>query len=167
MENRLKYLPQLALDKSSETESFFNKIKKKTPKNLDYIVLKANEKDFEKTDCLSCANCCKTTGPIFLKSDVKRISKLLKIKSSDFEEKYLKEDEDDDFILKNLPCHFLAIDNKCMIYDFRPKACREYPHTNRKKIHKIASITIKNTAICPAAYDIVEKIKNSIKVTYG
>lgn len=29
MENRLKYLPQLALDKSSETESFFNKIKKK------------------------------------------------------------------------------------------------------------------------------------------
>ena len=149
------------------TKSTFKKFKKLNKKKVDQMFHTEHDKAFAKIDCLSCANCCKTTGPIFLKSDVKRISKLLKIKSSDFEEKYLKEDEDDDFILKNLPCHFLAIDNKCMIYDFRPKACREYPHTNRKKIHKIASITIKNTAICPAAYDIVEKIKNSIKVTYG
>ncbi len=42
-----------------------------------------------------------------------------------------------------------------MIYDVRPKACREFPHTDRKKFHQIADLTLKNVAICPAAYNIV------------
>jgi Fe-S-cluster containining protein len=25
-------------------------------------------------------------------------------------------------------------DNKCSIYEVRPKACREYPHTDRKNL---------------------------------
>ena len=50
-----------------------------------------------------------------------------KIKPSDFTDKYLKIDEDFDYILKKVPCEFLLKDNSCSIYDFRPKACREYP----------------------------------------
>ncbi len=36
-------------------------------------------------------------------------------------------------VLKSSACVFLSNENKCEIYDFRPKACKEYPHTDRKK----------------------------------
>jgi hypothetical protein len=51
-----------------------------------------------------------------------------------------------------------------MIYDVRPKACREFPHTDRKKFQQISNLTLKNVAICPAAYNIVEEMKKQIKL---
>ena len=62
--------------------------------------------------------------------------------------------------------HALSIlggDNLCSIYDVRPKACREFPHTDRKKIHQINHLTIKNTLTCPAAYLFVEKLRISCR----
>ena len=56
----------------------------------------------------------------------------------------------------------LGGDNLCSIYDVRPKACREFPHTDRKKIHQINHLTIKNTLTCPAAYLFVEKLKDKL-----
>ena len=93
-----------------------------------------------------------------LKKDIERISKHLRLSPADFEKKYLRVDEDNDKVLQCLPCPFLAEDNTCLIYDIRPKACREYPHTDRKKIYQINHLTIKNTIICPAAYLFVEKM---------
>lgn len=55
-------------------------------------------------------------------------------------------------------------DNYCSIYDHRPKACSEFPHTNRKKFHQITAITQKNIPICPAAYQVVEAMKIKIKL---
>jgi Fe-S-cluster containining protein len=44
----------------------------------------------------------------------------------------------------------------------RPKACREFPHTDRKKFYQIADLTLKNVEICPAAYNIVEEMKRNL-----
>ena len=49
------------------------------------------------------------------------------------------------------------------ISDVRPKACREFPHTDRKKIYQINKLTIKNTLFCPAAYLFVEKLKERLE----
>ncbi|MPN61725.1 hypothetical protein SDC9_209467 [bioreactor metagenome] len=84
------------------------------------------------------------------------------MKQADFEEKFLQVDEDRDKVLKNLPCHFLSDDNTCTIYEVRPKACREFPHTDRKKIYQINHLTLKNTIICPAAFEFVEKLQNNL-----
>lgn len=84
------------------------------------------------------------------------------MKQSKFVSKYLHMDSDNDYILNSSPCIFLANDNTCNIYNVRPKACSEYPHTNRKDFHKIADLTMKNIEICPAAYKIVEKLKISL-----
>ena len=72
---------------------------------------------------------------------------------------YLKRDEDDFMVLQSSPCAFLDQDNSCFIYEVRPKACSEYPHTNRKKFSQLTELTIKNTEICPAVYNIVETLK--------
>ena len=122
-----------------------------------------HEEEFSRTNCLDCANCCKTTGPLFTNKDIERISKHLKLKPQQFIEQYLRIDEDNDYVLQQVPCTFLAADNYCLIYDVRPKACREFPHTDRKDFHKISNLTIKNTAICPAAYNIVEEMKKRVK----
>jgi len=162
MDDILKNLPQRAKDTHSQNSKFLKKLKKKPPKHLDSLMQELHEAEFERTDCLSCANCCKTTGPLFTDKDVERISKHFRMKPQAFVEAYLRVDEDNDYVLQSVPCTFLGADNYCSIYDVRPKACREYPHTDRKKFHQIANLTLKNVAICPAAFNIVEEMKKRL-----
>ena len=158
----LNELAKLVKDKQPENKKFFDKLKKKTPKNLDYLMQDLHDTEFKKTNCLNCANCCKTTGPLFTTADVERISKHLKQKPQQFIDRYLRIDEENDYVLQTVPCTFLHIDNSCSIYDVRPKACREFPHTDRKKFQQINNLTLQNIAICPAAYNIVEAMKKKI-----
>ena len=162
MDDVLKNLPKLAKDTHIENKKFFNRLKKKTPKHLDTLMQELHDAEFKKTDCLTCANCCKTTGPLFTDKDVARIAKHLRMKEQKFIETYLRVDEDNDFVLKSVPCTFLGADNYCSIYDVRPKACGEFPHTNRKKFQQISDLTLQNVAICPAAFNIVEAMKKRI-----
>ena len=162
MDDFLKQLPKLAKDKHNENKKFFAKLKKKAPKNMDYIMQELHEEEFERTDCLTCANCCKTTGPLFTNADIERIAKHFRLKPQQFIDQYLRIDEDNDYVLQEVPCTFLDSENYCMIYDVRPKACREFPHTDRKKFQQISNLTLKNVAICPAAYNIVEEMKKKI-----
>ncbi|WP_133712416.1 YkgJ family cysteine cluster protein [Myroides indicus] len=162
MERELQQLPTLAKDKHNENKKYFDKLKKRVPKDLDYQMQQIHNEVFDEIDCLQCANCCKTTGPLFTNADIERIAKHLKMKPQQFISQYLYIDEDKDYVLQNLPCSFLDSENCCMIYDVRPKACREYPHTDRKKFQQITNLTLKNTAICPAAYRVVEEMKKRI-----
>jgi len=162
MSELLNDLPQKAKEKHAENKKFFAKLRKKPPKQLDYIMQELHEEEFEKTDCLTCANCCKTTGPLFTNADVERIAKHFRLKPQQFISQYLRVDEDNDFVLQQVPCSFLGADNYCSIYEVRPKACREFPHTNRKKFQQISAITMKNIAICPAAFNIVEQMKKRL-----
>ena len=162
MDDFLKKLPHLSSQKKTENTQYFKKLRKKKPKNLDYIVQETHDEVFDEVDCLTCANCCKTTGPLFTDNDIARIAKHFRMKPSDFIDDYLRIDEDKDYVLKQVPCHFLGADNYCSIYEVRPKACREYPHTDRRKIYQIGTLTVKNTAICPAAFKMVEKMKSKL-----
>lgn len=162
MEKIIDELPGLAREKWQENKRYFSRLKKKPRKRLDLLMQELHEEEFSRTDCLECANCCKTTSPIFTDKDITRISKHLKMKELDFVKQYLTRDEDDFMVLKESPCTFLEHDNSCFIYDVRPKACSEYPHTNRKKFIQLTDLTLKNTEICPAAFHIVENLKKRL-----
>jgi Fe-S-cluster containining protein len=162
MEDLLQSLPQIAQQKKKENTQFFKDLRKKKPKGLDQLAVNIHNEVFDTIDCLDCANCCKTTGPLFTNIDIDRIAKHFKMRPSDFIDQYLRVDEDKDYVLQQTPCHFLGTDNHCSIYKVRPKACKEFPHTDRKKIYQIGNITVKNTAICPAAYQIVERMKDAL-----
>ena len=149
--------------KRKENKKFFRDLKKINSKKLDITIHSLHNNEFECTDCLKCANCCKTTGPLFTDKDISRISKFLKIKPSLFTDKFLRVDEDHDYVLKTLPCSFLLEDNRCSIYDVRPKACREFPHTDRIKQKQLLSLTQKNTEVCPAVFNIIENLKKEHK----
>ncbi|MEQ8420249.1 MAG: YkgJ family cysteine cluster protein [Arenibacter algicola] len=164
MDEVIRQLPKLAQEKHNENKKFFGKLRKKPPKDLDYIMQDLHEAEFKKTDCLNCANCCKTTGPLFTNADIERIAKHFRMKPQKFIDQFLRMDEENDYVLQSVPCTFLGADNYCSIYEVRPKACREFPHTDRKKFQQISNLTLKNVAICPAAYNIVEEMKKIIKL---
>ena len=140
MENILKKLPKKAKDKEKENRKLFKKLRKKPPNNLDNLMVELHDKEF---------------------------AKHLKLKEQKFIEEYLEVGEDNEFSFKLVPCVFLMPDNECGIYNVRPKACREYPHTNRRKFQQIETITIENTAICPATYNIMEALKANLPIQYS
>ena len=156
-------IPELsnrAQDLKPETKSFFTKLRKKKPKNLDKVVHQLHKEVFQEIDCLDCANCCKSISPTLYDKDVKRLAKHFKKKSSKFIDEYLFIDDEGDYVFKETPCPFLLPDNYCMAYESRPKACREYPHTDRKRFYQILNLTLANTEVCPAVFNIVEKLKD-------
>jgi uncharacterized protein len=149
----------LAKDNRKENKKYLDWIKARHNPKLDVIVQGIHDQVFEKMDCLECANCCKTTSPIFYNKDIERASKHLRMKAADFEAEYLRIDDDGDFVLQSAPCPFLGDDNYCNIYDARPNACKEYPHTNRKNFVQLTDLTFKNLEVCPAAVKIVDQLK--------
>ena len=52
MDEIINQLPQKAKEKHQEHKAFFKKLKKKPPKNLDYIMQELHDEEFERTDCL-------------------------------------------------------------------------------------------------------------------
>ena len=120
-------------NREQENKKFLARLKRKDPRKVDAVFHALHDDVFAEIDCLQCANCCKTTSPIFYENDIERIAKSLRMKPGDFVEKYLRVDEDRDYVLRSSPCPFLDGENYCTIYSNRPKACREYPHTDRKK----------------------------------
>ncbi len=160
----MKYEQDLtnAAEHQKELEDFLQKVVKKKPKSLDDKFQMAHENAFNQIDCLECGNCCKTTSPIFRDIDVKRIAKKMKRSTREFENEYLRRDEDGDLVLKSSPCTFLNEDNTCSIYDMRPQACREYPHTDRKRVVQVMNLTKKNMLICPAVSKIVFEVKKDL-----
>jgi uncharacterized protein len=134
------------------------KLKAMKSKDADHLIAGLHERAFESINCLDCANCCRGLGPRLLRSDIERLSSALKMKTSVFFDSYLRIDEDGDHVFKSLPCPFLLPDNHCMVYDSRPRACREYPHTDQKNIKSILSLCIKNTETCPVVFEVMSKV---------
>jgi len=150
--------------KTKERQKLYKQFLQKADKNK---VLKQlpeyHEEAFEKIDCLQCANCCKNYSPRFKTPDIKRISKHLKMRESEFIDKYLKVDEDGDFVVKTLPCPFLGADNYCSIYDQRPSDCHRFPYTDEDIIIKRQQLTLKNSTFCPITYYVLEKLMEAEK----
>lgn len=155
----LPQLRQRAKEEQKVNKKFFQRLGQRKPKALDDTVAALHEAVFADIDCLQCANCCKTTSPIFRDIDIERIAAHLRQRPADFITQYLHLDEEGDYVLNSAPCPFLGADHYCSIYEVRPKACREYPHTDRKNFHQILGLTLKNTAICPAAFEVVKRLR--------
>jgi Fe-S-cluster containining protein len=145
-----------AVKKEKQIVQFFTFLKNRQPKDIDVQVKLFHDEAFEQIDCLECGNCCKTLGPMITQKDVEEAAKALKMKPSAFMETYLKTDEDNDLVFKEMPCPLLMADNHCSIYGRHPKACREYPHTDKPKFLNRRYITMKNAETCPAVAKIVD-----------
>lgn len=128
------------------------------PDPTDALVKEMHEDAFTRIDCIRCANCCKTMQPGFTDEDVARIAAHLGMSQEEFVAAYLEAGEWGDLQTRT-PCPFLGEDGRCGIYEVRPEACREFPHTDKEgfatRTHQHAS----NTLTCPAAYHVVKALR--------
>lgn len=146
--------------KTAERQKIYKKLLQTADKNRILKQLpRLHEEAFSKIDCLACANCCKNYSPRFKPPDIKRIAKYLKMRESEFMDKYLRRDEEGDFVLTTKPCPFLGTDNYCDIYEVRPSDCHRFPYTDEDVLFKKQAITLKNSSFCPAVYYVLEKLE--------
>jgi Fe-S-cluster containining protein len=143
--------------KARDNQKSYKNYLKRARKNdvLDQLPA-LHEKAVASVDCLQCANCCKNYSPRFKTPDVKRISRHLKMRESEFIETYLKVDEEGDFVANRLPCPFLMEDNRCSIYEERPSDCRRFPYTDEDVIIRRQALTLKNVSFCPITFLVIE-----------
>jgi hypothetical protein len=145
--------------KSKERQKLYKTFLGRTHKNdIIYSLPDLHEEAFEKIDCLTCANCCKNFSPRFKPPDLRRISKVVGMKESEFIATYLRMDEEGDYVLITKPCPFLGEDNFCSIYENRPSDCKRFPYTDEDVFVKRPAITQKNSTFCPIVYYVIEKL---------
>jgi hypothetical protein len=155
--------------KSADHQKDYKRLLEKTEKKSEWnrVLDKLpdlHEEAFQKIDCLKCANCCKNYSPRFKPPDIKRIARHLKMKDSELIARYLRMDEDGDYVVRSTPCPFLGSDNYCSIYEVRPSDCERFPYTDEDVFMKRAAITQKNSTFCPIVYYVLE---NLIKTSGG
>ena len=142
-----------------QVKKLFGSLSAMKPAEVDALIHPLHHTYTEQVDCLECANCCKNLSPAIKDRDVDRIAKHLGLRPSIVVERYLEMDEEGDYVFRTSPCPFLDSDNYCSIYDARPKACREYPHTDRVRQQQLLEITRKNASTCPIVFQIVQDLK--------
>jgi Fe-S-cluster containining protein len=141
---------------------FLTKLEKDPPRGLDNLAVKTDLLVWAETDCLACANCCKTMTPTFTNTDIKRISAHLEMTEEAFRKKWLKKDRAGDWINTRQPCQFLNLkDNKCSIYEVRPKDCSGFPHHTRRRMVDYMHVFKQNIEYCPATFRLVERMMES------
>jgi Fe-S-cluster containining protein len=148
----------------SSFKRFLTKLEKNPPRGLDSFAVKTDALVWAETDCLACANCCKTMTPTFTDKDVKRISAHLDMTEEAFRKKWLKKDRSGDWVNTKQPCQFLNLkDNKCSIYEVRPKDCSGFPHHTRRHMVDYIHVFKQNIEYCPATYRLVEIMMEKAK----
>jgi len=83
--------------------------------------------------CHQCGICCRWPGSVLLtKADITAISATLQLAEDDFIQRHtILSPNRRQLSLKEAPdgsCEFLGADNRCRIYDARPKQCRDFPY---------------------------------------
>ena len=145
--------------KSAERQKLYKQYLQRAKKNdVLRLLPDLHEEAFARVDCLQCANCCRQYSPRFKTPDIKRISRHLQMRESDFIETYLKVDEEGDYVVKSSPCPFLGADNYCSIYEQRPSDCHRFPYTDEDVIIKRQPLTLKNASFCPITYYVLERL---------
>jgi Fe-S-cluster containining protein len=135
-------------------------LQKQNPRGIDKVIARLDEEVWKETNCLSCANCCKSMTPTYTMADMKRIASHFKMTVVEFQKKWLRQEKggDRDWMNKSTPCQFLnKKDNKCEIYAIRPADCAGFPHL-KKKFKDYAHVHAGNVDSCPATYNLVEKL---------
>jgi uncharacterized protein len=115
-------------------------------------------------DCTACANCCRHAVVSVTKWEIEIIAAYLGATPEETARLYTAPDPDAPALrtlLNSEGCVFLD-GNLCMIYEARPKACRDFPHV-AAGTHSLGgrpSSHARWAALCPIIYNALEAYKH-------
>lgn len=162
----LQQFRRTAARRKGKLAAFLKKLDEIVPEDMPTLVKQTDTSVWQEVDCTTCANCCKTMTPTFRKSDVLRIAAHLSMTPKAFVDKWLHKEEDTgDWVNKQQPCQFL-VDNKCCIYEVRPKDCAEFPHHHKRPFDAYNETFTNNLDKCPATYLLVSRLMKKVETDY-
>jgi len=134
------------------------------PEGIDALAGELHKEVFSRIDCIRCANCCKTIQPGLTDEDITRIAAHLSMSEETFIATYLEIDpEEGGHRTKAVPCPFLGEDDRCTIYEVRPQACQEFPHTDKKGFTRRIYLHTANMLSCPATFHVVKELRRCLR----
>jgi Fe-S-cluster containining protein len=115
-------------------------------------------------DCTACANCCRHSVVSVTKSEIENIALHIGSTPEDVARLYTVPDPDalTSRILLNSGNGCVFLDgNLCMIYEARPKTCRDFPHVSvgTHSLGSRQSSLARWTAFCPIIFNALESYK--------
>ena len=131
------------------------------------ILAKTDAAVWAETNCLECAACCHLKTPIYSDEDVARIAAHLGMEEEAFRFTYLLRYTNGNWVNLSQPCQFLGADNKCGIYDVRPKNCADYPHHHSRPLPAFSEKLIRNAETCPATQLFLERLSAVVALHSG
>ncbi len=161
----LSYFKRKAKENATGLKRFLKKLDRIVPEDFDKLIQEEDAKMWLQTDCMTCANCCKTMTPTYTKKDMTRIAAHLKMTTKELFDKWLKKDDNGDIVNREQPCQWL-VDNKCSIYEVRPADCAEFPHHNKKPFDLFNDTFAQNIDKCPATYRLISALKKRVEQEY-
>ncbi len=129
---------------------------------LDGIVKETTDRVWKQIDCTTCANCCKTLEILVDNDDIQRLAARLQISKREFTEKYIKLDDYQDKVINQIPCPFLQEDNRCSVYEDRPKSCQDYPYLFASEFRSRTLSAISNSSCCPIVFNVWQILKRRL-----
>jgi hypothetical protein len=154
----LKDLPARAAGRKKEHQGAVKRLRKIRSGEIEALMEELHRRAFDEIDCLDCGNCCRSLGPRITERDLTRLAKIQGFSAAAFCETFLRRDEDNDWVFKSMPCPFLGEDNYCFVYENRPRACADYPHTEGRQVRSRLGELVKNAPVCPAVFLVLEGI---------
>ena len=133
---------------------------------LDAVVRETTDAVWREIDCTTCANCCKTLHIVVDNADIKRLSLRLKITPRAFEARYVKTDTDKTKLFSTLPCPLLGADNRCTVYEDRPKACRDFPFLHGKNFRSRTLGVMDDASRCPIVFNVWQELKRKFRLRW-
>jgi len=119
----------------------------------------------QQVDCTACANCCRHSIVSVNQQELEDIAAFLGETVAAVTQSYTKSDPDSQLmrVLKNSDAGCVFLDqNLCMIYEARPRACREFPHigVGSHSLGTRASSHDRWATLCPILYNAIEEHKH-------
>lgn len=156
---KIKVLAKKNKEKNWEFRSF---LKSRDDRRIDGIVRRLYREISERIDCTQCGNCCRELKPLITSREIESLSNFIHIPKDKFKEDYIEGDEEGEFKVKKTPCSFLK-NNKCMVYKYRPSACKSFPHLHKREFTTRLIDVIQNYSICPIVFNVYEQLKIELR----
>jgi Fe-S-cluster containining protein len=148
---------------TSELRQFLTALEAHPPPHLDTYAQQLDQEVWQETDCMACANCCRTMSPTYTAADIKRLATHFRMSVPTFKDRWLYKNAQGAWMNRSQPCPFLDLQtNQCTVYAFRPADCAGFPHLTKPGMADYLHVHKQNISFCPATFKLVEKLMSVV-----
>ncbi len=154
---------QLGTAKAEENRAFRRYLSARHHDDKQFQILASEVA--EHMDCTACANCCRHSVVSVSRQEIENIASHLSATPEVVTDLYTVPDPDAPaartLLNSGAACVFLD-GNLCMVYDARPKTCRDFPHVavGTHSLGDRPSSHARWASLCPIIYNALERYKH-------